>query len=138
MKKCIIAAALFATFSVSASQSNKIEFTREIPLVRGIKITEGKAEIALKGEELKAAATAELYTNSKDKEERVEVETRIISDNLNDHEDKIIVYIDGKEADTGGTFVDAGEFPVQARIDLDAGEIEQGQAKIITVLKIRG
>ncbi|MGF1777303.1 hypothetical protein [Vibrio nomapromontoriensis] len=139
MKKCIIAAALLATFSVSASQSNEIEFTRDIPAVRGIEIVKGNGTIALKGESLAlGGAIAKLYTNSSEKTELIEVESRAVSDNLKGHEDKIEVLLGGIELERNYARMEAGEFPVQARIDLAAGEIEQGQAKIITVLKIRG
>ena len=131
---------LILAMSSTIQAREAVEFARDVPQMRGIEILDGRGTLALGGESFSQgnAARFRLTTNSESRMESVVFISRSVSRNTQGMDDKIEISVGGYELDNRNDItLESGEYLVQARLNVPACDITQGEAKVMTIIEIR-
>ncbi|MGF1748991.1 hypothetical protein [Vibrio cionasavignyae] len=131
---------LILAMSSTIQAREAVEFARDVPQMRGIEILDGRGTLALGGESFSQgnAARFRLTTNSESRMESVVFISRPVSRNTQGMDDKIEISVGGYELDNRNDItLESGVYLVQARLNVPARDITQGEAKVMTIIEIR-
>ncbi|MGF1777304.1 hypothetical protein [Vibrio nomapromontoriensis] len=131
---------LILAMSSTIQAREAVEFARDVPQMRGIEILDGRGTLALGGESFSQgnAARFRLTTNSESRMESVVFISRSVSRNTQGMDDKIEISVGGYELDNRNDItLESGVYLVQARLNVPARDITQGEAKVMTIIEIR-